>query len=214
MKAAVRVRGTGDEARWWRRRASETRAAGLQMGSLDGPGFCSFMTLYFKLQSVWERGTAAVLPSERILGLAPLQLGVGNPGCSHVLGAVGIDTQISPVPFSFHLLIQPTVFIECTLYARQRWGRKSGRCIIQNFHFLGSFSVRIQLLSFSQITGKLPEGAIKIVARGSACVCLFGGMYIPCIASEVCGGRFGFFCFVLFSKFFAFWVFLAFAVDL
>lgn len=49
MKAAVRVRGTGDEARWWRRRASETRAAGLQMGSLDGPGFCSFMTLYFKL---------------------------------------------------------------------------------------------------------------------------------------------------------------------
>lgn len=79
---------------------------------------------------------------------------------------------------------------------------------------MGSFSVRIQLLSFSQITGKLPEGAIKIVARGSACVCLFGGIYILCIASEVCGGRFGFCFFVLFSKFFAFWVFLAFAVDL
>lgn len=48
MKAAVRVRGTGAEARW-RRRASEACAAGLQMGSLDGPGFCSFMTLYFML---------------------------------------------------------------------------------------------------------------------------------------------------------------------
>lgn len=32
--------------------------------------------------------------------------------------------------FFFALLIQPAVFAECRLYARQRWGMRSGHCII------------------------------------------------------------------------------------
>lgn len=64
----VRLRDQGAGARW-RRRASEEACAGVQMGSLAGPGLGSFVTLYLVLWLVSECDPGLRTPRERVLGL-------------------------------------------------------------------------------------------------------------------------------------------------
>lgn len=77
-----------------------------------------------------------------------------------------------------------TVFTECRLYAR-RVGNKVRSLFTQLpfwLTFFGSFSVKIQLLSFTWIIGKLPEGAIKVITRGSVVFFFRMGCAYHCIA--------------------------------
>lgn len=69
----------------------------------------------------------------------------------------------------------------------QTGGEQGQVVVLHNLHFdlFGSFSVKIQLLSFTWIIGKLPEGAIKIIARGSVVFFFRMGCVYHCIASVV-----------------------------
>lgn len=80
-----------------------------------------------------------------------------------------------------------TVFTECRLYARRVENKVRSLCYTTCIlvDLFGSFSVKIQLLSFTWIIGKLPEGAIKIIARGSVVFFFRMGCVYHCIASVV-----------------------------
>lgn len=78
-----------------------------------------------------------------------------------------------------------TVFTECRLYARRMGNKVRSLCYTTSIlvDFFGSFSVKIQLLSFTWIIGKLPEGAVKILARGSVVFFFRMGCIYHCVAS-------------------------------